>query len=117
MEMLFVLGLFGGLAIAGCIGYFIGRAAGDARGGLVWGLLLGPIGWLVVLLKGSTAERCRKCRGPLKSGARCSRCGTKVQKAPVIPPKAVDPFVSWANSERNREAFERRQKEREQSEQ
>jgi hypothetical protein len=114
MEMLFVLGLFSGLAIAGCVGYFIGRAVGDANAGLVWGLLLGPIGWLVVLLKSNTGERCRKCRAPLKSRDRCPRCGTKVRPVSAIPSQAVDPFVSWSNSERNREAFERREKEREQ---
>lgn len=112
MELLLILGLLSGLAVAGCVGYFIGRAVGDAKGGLVWGLLLGPLGWLVVLLKGSTAERCRKCRARLNSPGRCPRCGAKVRPVSGIPSQAVDPFVSWSNAERNREAFERRERER-----
>lgn len=38
--------------------------------------LLGPIGWVVVLLFEDHRPRCPECRAPMAQGARrCARCG------------------------------------------
>ena len=40
----------------GGIGYLIGRPKGLAIDGIAYGVLLGPLGWLVVVLKAPTPE-------------------------------------------------------------
>lgn len=40
----------------GAVGMLIGGKKGRVLAGLIWGMVLGPIGWLVVLL-GPTIER------------------------------------------------------------
>jgi hypothetical protein len=39
-----------GILISGLIGAAIGQARGRAAAGLLWGLILGPLGWLITLL-------------------------------------------------------------------
>ena len=39
-----------GILISGLIGAAIGQARGRAGAGLIWGLILGPLGWLITLL-------------------------------------------------------------------
>ena len=45
-----LLGLFIAALILGLIGAAIGQTRGRVEAGFVWGFLLGPLGWLIVLL-------------------------------------------------------------------
>jgi hypothetical protein len=62
----------------GIIGIPLGMLRGRSPlNGFLWGFLLGPIGWLVVLLIGDSRPRCPECRGVAMKGARkCMNCGS-----------------------------------------
>jgi hypothetical protein len=59
------------------IGIIIGKAKGRPGSGFVWSLLLGPIGWLIVLLMKDLREKCPQCGGVIVPGAKkCKNCGS-----------------------------------------
>jgi hypothetical protein len=63
-------------AFCGGIGALIGRARGRISSGLVWGVLLGPLGWLVTALLPDHRLECPLCKGTVPQGAvRCMHCG------------------------------------------
>ena len=65
-----------GLAVCCVIGSLIGAARGRRLLGWLLGLLLGPIGWLIVLTLPDARARCRECGAVLNRGARrCAGCG------------------------------------------
>ena len=71
MEILFVW--------IGCalIGALIGKYKGRVGSGVVWALVLGPIGWLIVALMQDLREKCPECGGVVVPGARkCKHCGS-----------------------------------------
>lgn len=67
-----------GLVFSGVIGLVLGLLRGRApSSGFLWGFLLGPIGWVVVLVVGG--KRCPECRGSVHRNARkCSNCGSNL---------------------------------------
>lgn len=68
------------------IGAAIGRAAKGRPGvGAFLGALLGPLGWIVVLLFKDLRARCPECRRVIDPVARkCGGCGSPIaQPAPV----------------------------------
>lgn len=67
----------------GAVGAVIGQRKGRTAAGLCWGLVLGPIGWLLVGLGPSRRElqsvACPHCAGVLPKGqAECRHCGNRV---------------------------------------
>lgn len=63
------------------IGGLIGIQRRRFLSGVVWGLILGPIGWLLVLLLADCRPKCPECKSPLNDGAtRCHRCGCEVAR-------------------------------------
>jgi hypothetical protein len=67
----------------GAIGMLIGQGKGRPAAGLFFGMLLGPFGWLVVLLGPSAQQMssapCPHCRGVLPfNQAQCNHCGNRV---------------------------------------
>lgn len=59
------------------IGYGIGQYKGRPLAGFLWGLLLGPIGWLVILTSPDYRAKCPDCGGVIIPGARkCKNCGS-----------------------------------------
>jgi hypothetical protein len=69
---------------------------------VVWGGLLGPIGWIIVLFL-DHREKCGECRGPIVEGAkRCQHCGAEValpesylrRNTPANDPATNLPFAS-----------------------
>jgi ribosomal protein L40E len=62
--------------ICGLVGMAIGWAKGRVLAGLVWGLALGPIGWIIVALSRSKLPECPECGRPNGARARvCRHCG------------------------------------------
>lgn len=69
--------------VFGAIGMLIGQRRGRPMAGLVWAMLLGPIGWLLMALlpsAGATkATACPHCGGALPlMQAKCNHCANKV---------------------------------------
>jgi hypothetical protein len=98
------LGLaLGGWCVSAVIGYFIGRSLGRGGAGLLWGLLLGPVGWLVLLMLGDPRPQCPLCKGRLETlaVARCRHCGGELRKARPGPPPGIarDPLEAWEEAE------------------
>lgn len=68
-----------GLAVSALIGVIAGRARGRPGWGAVFGLLLGPIGWLIVLAGPDRRPKCPECLGVTVPGARkCKNCGSSL---------------------------------------
>ena len=58
------------------IGHSIGKPKGRAVDGLLLGLILGPIGLLIIALMGSNGSKCPHCGGMSNKGATvCCHCG------------------------------------------
>ena len=70
--------------VFGAIGALIGQRKGRPLAGLWWGLLLGPIGWLLVYLgpdlNQPKAVTCPFCGGALPvNQAKCNHCGNVIR--------------------------------------
>ena len=102
MDYVFVLA--SGWAVSAVIGYFIGATRGRGGAGAVWGALLGPIGWLVMLVVKDERKKCPFCGGVLGQGAvsRCKNCGECLMRRVPIQ-TAIDPVAAWAEAEEIRE--------------
>jgi len=97
--------------INGLVGYAIGQRAGRGLAGILWGVLLGPIGWVVILIAGGSGPKCPRCQGVLPSAEvrACKHCGAiiaskgaKSKKAEKIRQQwaARDPLEEWEAQER-----------------
>lgn len=83
--------------VVGAIGTLIGQRKQRPVGGLLWALVLGPIGWLFMFLlpaaKSSKATTCPHCEGVLPfQQAACNHCGNRVTwlgQRPVKPSRAA----------------------------
>ena len=65
------------------VGGLIGVSRNNPISGIVWGGLLGPIGWLVVLFLDERAK-CPECKASFVEGARrCQHCGFVFNKDTV----------------------------------
>ena len=65
----------------GLIGAALGWIKGRPLAGLIWGLALGPIGWIVILLSKSKLPECPECGRPNSDRARtCRHCGIDFRK-------------------------------------
>ena len=103
--------IFFWMIICAVIGGLIGATRNNVGSGVVWGALLGPIGWILVLFLDNRAK-CPECRGPIPAGAkRCQHCGTnfgigniklqsappafqQIKTAPAEPEKKKCPFCA-----------------------
>ncbi len=64
------------LMLNALVGAAIGQKKNRLVAGLVFGFLLGPIGWLVIALGPDMGPKCPECGGPIVKGAkRCKNCG------------------------------------------
>lgn len=76
-------------AACGAIGALVGWTKGRAGPGLVWGLVLGPIGWLVVALQPGRLPLCPECGRPNRARAkRCRNCGVDFARLARRTPRA-----------------------------
>jgi len=63
------------------VGGFVGNLIGTSKNRIVWGMfmgiLLGPLGWLIVALGPNNGPRCPFCKGVVIKGAtKCKNCGS-----------------------------------------
>ena|ERR1700678_2067315 len=64
--------------IGGFIGAGLGREKNQSASGLVWGALLGPIGWIIVYFLPHRGPKCPECLAPIAPDARkCRHCGSQ----------------------------------------
>jgi len=76
MEELLIFIIAG--TISGLIGGCIAHSRGRTTLGFLLGFLLGPIGWLLVLLAKDQRAKCPHCQGvlPAKSVTKCMHCAS-----------------------------------------
>ncbi|HEY0178149.1 MAG TPA: hypothetical protein VGC30_00770 [Dokdonella sp.] len=79
-----------GLTLAcALVGLFVGIAKGRWLAGLLWGAMLGPIGWIVVALSKSGFVECPDCgRRNAPSAKACRHCGVNLRAAAQRSPRA-----------------------------
>lgn len=84
---------------SGMIGGLIGARRKQVVSGVVWGALLGPVGWIIVFLLPHRGARCPACGGVLgKDGAtKCMHCASDLPQpaaAPQVHPQVKKPRPS-----------------------
>lgn len=71
-----------GLVLSGIIGYFLGSHKGMGAFGFLVSALLGPIGWLLVLVSKGNVRKCPYCGEGIRFEATiCKHCRSKVDPA------------------------------------
>ena len=71
-----VLIVFWVVVVNPLVGYAIGERKGNVATGIILGLLLGPIGWLVTAMCFSNLRKCPFCSEDIKPDAKvCRYCG------------------------------------------
>jgi hypothetical protein len=91
-----------GSVASGMIGGLIGARRKQVVSGVVWGALLGPVGWIIVILLPHRGARCPACGGVLgmDGATKCMHCavdlpqpvsGKPATTAPQVHPQAKRP--------------------------
>lgn len=76
--------------VCAAVGAHIGRAKGRWVSGMIWGLALGPIGWLIVALSGASPPKCPACGLANASDAKfCGHCGVNLRVAALHADRAT----------------------------
>jgi hypothetical protein len=71
-----VLIVFWVVVVNPLIGFAIGERKGNVAAGIILGLLLGPIGWLIMAMSFSNLRKCPFCSEEIKPDAKvCRYCG------------------------------------------
>jgi hypothetical protein len=79
-----IVGILVYFVFFGSIGMLIGQRKGRAFAGFVWAMLLGPLGWLLVILgpdmNAVKSTKCPHCGGvlPLNQG-KCNHCENQIR--------------------------------------
>jgi len=85
--MEFWISLIVGLIFSALIGILIGNLRGRPGDGALYSLILGPIGWLIILVGPDYRPKCPECRGVIEEGARrCKNCGADLMQNQVPRP-------------------------------
>jgi hypothetical protein len=86
--------------VSAVVGAIIGHAKGRWLAGLLWGVVLGPIGWLVIALSKGHYVECPECsRHNVPAAKACRHCGVNLRAAAMRSErarlKAVDRGRGW----------------------
>jgi hypothetical protein len=69
-----------GWLISAVVGAIIGNNKGRPAAGAIYGLLLGPLGWIVILIAPDVRPKCPECGGTTVRGAqKCMNCGSHLR--------------------------------------
>jgi len=69
------------LILSALIGVWIGNLRGRSGDGALYSLILGPIGWLIILIGPDYRPKCPECLGVIEEGARrCKNCGVDMTR-------------------------------------
>lgn len=75
--------------VCAVVGAFIGHTKGRWMSGMIWGLALGPIGWLIVALSSASPSKCPGCGLTNASDAKfCGHCGVNLKVAAMRADRA-----------------------------
>ncbi len=82
----FLLSLVVGLACSAMLGWAVGSSRGRGAFGFTLGLLLGPLGFLIVLLLPKDGRKCPFCLGVIpKQAVTCMHCAKDLgQRIPSL---------------------------------
>ena len=81
------------------IGWAIGRSKQREGAGAFYGLILGPLGWVIMILLPNAGQKCPHCGGMAKKGAMvCCHCGRDLVKR--REPALICPMCSRAISKK-----------------
>ena len=79
MELIIILAWW---VIGAVVGGLIGKGKGRTGAGAMWGLLFGPIGWLIILLVPDVRPKCPACGGAVVKGAtKCMHCASEIPQS------------------------------------
>lgn len=80
-----------GITVAcAAIGALLGLAKGRWLAGLLWGAVLGPIGWIVIALSRTGFVECPECgRGNGPNAKVCRHCGVHLRTAAMKSERAI----------------------------
>ena len=68
------------ILLGAAIGAALGKQKGRQEAGMIWGALLGPIGWVVILAGPDMGPKCSACMGSVVEGAsKCRHCGSDLE--------------------------------------
>ncbi len=78
-----------GALVCGVIGGLIGARKKQVVSGVVWSVLLGPIGWIIAFVLPHRGTKCPHCGGVLaaKGVPKCMHCGGDVAFVWLVTPK------------------------------
>jgi ribosomal protein L40E len=70
------------LPFSGLIGAIIGTSNGRSAEGFLWGILLGPIGWIIVAVSPKAyGRKCPYClAGIPREAVKCRHCGSNLRE-------------------------------------
>jgi hypothetical protein len=82
VGIIYVLPTLISLLIFALTGLLIGQQMGRPTAGFLWGLLAGPLGWLIVAVGPNRQPKCPYCGGVVVLGAsKCKNCCSSLTQA------------------------------------
>jgi len=104
MDIVYLIGSIAGGLILAYIGALIGSMKGHTTLGFFLGLLLGPIGLIIIAMHQDDRFKCPACGGSIVPGKpRCKNCGVEISQcvaAATHPcPRAAKAFVPIPRSD------------------
>jgi hypothetical protein len=98
--------LFVAVPISALIGLLIGNTRNRPGAGVAFSLLLGPIGWLIVLLGPDCRRKCQFCAEVIKPEARiCPHCQQDLFKTSPSAQPYIPNGMAWYYADESQNVF------------